>query len=136
MAVEVFVDGFITVAGVNLSSRCTKLEVDDGYDEVDLKAMSNTAGNTGVGMKKQSIKATFLQDFAAGSVHPTLQAANGTAVAIVVRKSSAARGPTNPEWTGTLLLSNYSPVNASVGAKQDVPVEFKTIGVAIGYSIA
>lgn len=136
MAVHVFTDGFISVAGVNLSARCTKLEVDDGYNEIDLKAMSNTAGNTGVGVKQQSIKATFLQDFAAGSTHLTLQAALGTAVAVVVRPSSAVVGPANPQWSGTLLLPAYNPIAAQVGDKYEVSVEFKTQGTALTYAVA
>ncbi len=136
MAVLVFTDGFISVAGTNLSNRCTKLEVDDGYDEVTVTAMSNTASNVAIGLAKQSIKATFLQDFGASSTHVTLQAAKGTSVAIVVRPTSAVKGTTNPEWTGTLLLPTYNPIGAQVGDKYEVSVEFKTIGTAIAYAIS
>lgn len=134
MAVLVFTDAYISVAGVNLSSRCTKVEVHDGYNKVDVKAFSNTAGNTSVGLKDQMIKASFLQDFAAANVHATLQAANGTAVAIEVRTTSAAAAGTNPKWTGTLLLPEYTPIGASVGEKQEVSVEFLTQGTALTYA--
>ena len=136
MAVHVFKNAFVSVAGVNLSSRCTKVEVEDGYDELDVKAMSNTAGNTAVGMKAQSIKATFLQDFAAANVHATLQALQGLTGAIIVRPDSAAASATNPSWTCTMLLTKYSPIAASVGDKYEVSVEFKTIGTAITYAEA
>ena len=136
MAIHVFKNAFISVATVNLSSRCTKVEVDDGYDEIDVRAMSNTAGNTAIGMKKQSIKATFIQDYNTANVHATLQAALGTAVAVVVRPDSAGAGPTNPSWTCTMLLPAYTPVGAQVGDKQEVSVEFKTIGTAITYAEA
>jgi hypothetical protein len=134
MAPIAYTDGYITVATINLSARCTKLEVSDGYNKIDLKAFSNTAGNTGVGLKAQSIKATFLQDFAAGSTHATLQAALGTAIAIEARPTSGAASATNPKWTGTLLLAEYMPIGASVGEKQEVSVEFLTQGTAIVYA--
>ena len=136
MAVHVFTNAFISVAGVNLSNRCTKVEVDDGYNEIEMNAMSNTAGNTGIGVKQQSIKATFLQDFAASSTHVTLQAALGTAVAVVVRPDSAVAGAANPQWTGTLLLPAYNPIGAQVGDKYEVSVEFKTQGTALAYAVA
>lgn len=133
MSVQVFTDGYITVAGTNLSARCTEIKVDDGFDEIEAKAMSNTAGNTVVGMAKQQIQASFMQDFSAGSVHATLQAAKGTGVAIEVRPTSGARSTTNPGWTGTLLLAQYSPIGAKVGDKYVVTAIFKTQGVAIAY---
>lgn len=131
MAVTVFSDGFITVGGTNLSSRCTGFTVKDGYSTIDLKAMSNTAGNTGIGMADQGISATFLQDYAAGSTHATLQAALGTGVAVVVRPTSAVAGSTNPQWSGTLLLAAYNPIGAKVGDKYEVSVDFLTQGTAL-----
>lgn len=134
MAVQVFTDAFITVAGTNLSSRCVAVAVDDGYDEIDAAAMSNTAKNVIIGQRDQVIKASFLQDYAAGSTHVTLHAARGTAVAVVVRPTSAAVGSTNPQWSGTLLLPRYNPVGATVNDKQVVEVEFKTQGTALTYA--
>src|SRR3954452_12370174 len=128
MAVTVFTDGFITVGGTNLSSRCTSITVDDGYADVDLKAFSNTAENAGIGLRKQSIKATFLQDFAASSTHATLQAALGVSTAVLVRPTSAVNSATNPQWTASLMLTDYNPVGAKVGDKYEVSVEFKTQG--------
>src|SRR5205823_3464364 len=134
MAVTIFTDAFITIGGTNLSARCTSVTVDDGYAEVDLKAFSNTAENVGIGLRKQSIKATLLQDFAASSTHATLQAALGVATTILVRPTSAANGATNPQWTASLLLTDYNPVGAKVGDKSEVSVEFKTIGATLTYS--
>ncbi len=134
MAVTVFTDGFITVAGVNLSNRCTEIKVDDGYNEVDVKAMSNTAENTAVGLRKQSIGASFLQDYAAANVHETLQAALGTAITVLVRPTSAANSSTNRQWTASLLLAAYNPIGAKVGDKYVVTVTFKTQGTTLTYS--
>jgi hypothetical protein len=134
MAVTVFTDGFITIGGTNLSSRCTSITVDDGYADVDLKAFSNTAENAGIGLRKQSIKATFLQDFAASSTHATLQAALGVSTAVLVRPTSAVNSATNPQWTASLMLTDYNPVGAKVGDKYEVSVEFKTQGSTLTYS--
>lgn len=134
MAVIVYTDGYIVVNAVNLSSRCVELTVDDGYDEVDVKAMSNTAGNTTVGMKNQMITAKFIQDYAASNVHATLNAAQGTGVTVAARPTSGAKATTNPEWSGTLILTKYQPIGAKVGDKQIVTAQFKTQGTALTYA--
>jgi len=135
MSVKVFTNCYITVATVDLSARCVEVEIEDGYTEIDMRAMSNTAGNTGVGMKEQSIKATFMQDYSPGSVHATLNAANGTTSAVVVRTETGAASAANPQYTlAAGLLTNYVPIGAKVNDKQLVTVTFKTTGTALAYS--
>lgn len=134
MAPIVYIDGYIVIGGTNLSARCVELTVDDGVTEVDQRAMSNTAGNVTGGMKEQTITAKLIQDFAAGSTHATLQAALNTPTTVAARPTSGAKATTNPEWSGTLLLTKYQPIGAKVNDKQIVTAQFKTQGVALTYA--
>ena len=82
------------------------------------------------GLKDGSFDVTFRADYASGSVDATMWAIfNGTAaVAFVLRPSTAAIGTSNPEFTGSCLLSNYSPITGSVGDLATTPSNFQVTG--------
>jgi hypothetical protein len=135
--IHVFEDAYISVSGTVL--QATKITVEDGNEEISAKRMGDTAGNSIPGIAKQSITATFLQDFSAGDVHATLRAAllatrAGNTVAVVVRPDSGAKSATNPEWSGDMKLFETKPIDASAGDKSDCVAVFKTSGTALAYS--
>jgi hypothetical protein len=135
MAIHVFEDAFISIANTEL--KATKITVDDGYAEIPATRMGDTAPNSVKGLPQQSITAVFLQDFSSNNVHTVLNAAlhSANAVAVVVRPSSNTTvSASNPQWSGTLNLFNYKPVDAGAGEKQDVTVTFKTAGTKLVYS--
>jgi hypothetical protein len=133
MAIHVFEDAYISIANVSLSA--TKVTVDDGYNKIAAVRMGHTADNNIKGRKKQQIAAVFLQDYSSNNVHATLKAAlDADTVAVVVRPSSDPASNTNPEYSGTMRLFEYKPIDGAAGDKQDVSVVFETAGTALTYS--
>lgn len=117
MATYTFVDGFLSVAGTDLSDHVQSMTLNEGIEAQDSSAMSVDTRSNIAGLKTWSLDVTFLQDFAASKVDATLSAVFGPnlTAALVIRPTSAAQGTTNPEWTGTGVLSSYNPIGGSVG---------------------
>lgn len=122
-----WLNGYITVAGVNLSDHATALAVETTRDEVDVTAFGAVQKVTMPGLGDGTMTATFLQDYAAGSVDATLAAQSLVSVGFVVeiRPVNGARSVTNPGYVMTALMYGYNPVSGGVGDAATVDVTFR-----------
>lgn len=138
MAKTVVFDARIEVNAVNLSDHCRTLALESSRDEVDLTSMGASYREMAAGLADATITATFYQDFAAGSVHATLQAlydAPATPFNVKIRPTTAAISPTNPEFTMSARLFNYSPLAATVGEASTMDLTFRNASQA-GVTVA
>jgi hypothetical protein len=127
-------DGFIEVNGVNLSDHCSSVTVESTADDVDLTAFT-TAGyrEYGVGFKSATITATFFQDYAAASVHATLQPLydSGGTFSVNVKPTQAVTSATNPRISlTTARMFGYNPLAGGVGDASTFDTEFRNAGTA------
>lgn len=134
MAKFVLKDGYIQVNGVDLSDHCSSVTVESTTDDVDVTAFT-TAGYRSFlqGFKDATITATFFQDYAAASVHQTLQPLydSGGTFTVHVKSSQAATSATNPRMTiGTAVMFGYSPLAGGVGDASTFDTEFRNAGTA------
>lgn len=121
MATHAFIDARVEVNSVDLSDWNTGCTLPIEFDELDDSAMGDTGRSRIAGVQDSNFSASWNQDFAASAVDATIHAALGTVVVINVRPTSAAIGSTNPEYSGSYLVSKYSPFASSFGdlAKTD-----------------
>lgn len=133
MAVEVLTGCQVTVGNVDLSDHCRSVTIDDAYEEKENTVMSHAAKSTMGGIPTPSIKLRLLQDYAAGKTHETLRPLVKTNVAIIIRRTTAIRSGTNPEWQLTGYFGSYQPIAGSPGDLQEVEAEFKSAGTAMSY---
>ena len=117
----VFRNGFIQVNGVNLSDHAREISLEMSTAELQADVHGGGNGLTIVaGLEDWTVTATFLQDFAAGSVDATVGAmaigATGgaaqptTGVPIIVGGDSvAAVSSTNPRYSGNCIVTTYQP---------------------------
>lgn len=130
MAVYTFVNGHLSVGGVDLSDHVKSMTLDTGAEVKDKSAMGvNTRSNI-AGLNTWGLAVTFNQDFAAGEVDATLSALFGPnlTAALVIRPDAAPQSPTNPEYTGDAVISSYQPIGGSVGDLAVAPVTFVAAG--------
>ncbi len=73
MAIVVSTDVAIIVNGVTLSDHVTKVTTTDTRAKKDITCFGATSIAYAKGLGDASLSITFLQDFAAGKVHATLQ---------------------------------------------------------------
>lgn len=124
MSDTILTDFVLTVGAVDLSDKCTQIKVREFYDEVEIKAVSGGTRRA-AGNYDFEIQVTFVQDFAASEVHATLQPLNGSTAAITGKATSDATSATNPEFSGTVLVSEYTSFDGSGGGVSQVTATWK-----------
>jgi hypothetical protein len=127
-------DGFIQVNGVNLSDHCSSVTVETTADDIDFTSFTTSGYREfGVGFRDATITATFFQDYAATSVHQTLQPLydSGGTFSVYVKSTQAATSSTNPRMElVTARMFGYSPLAGGVGDASTMDVEFRNAGTA------
>lgn len=99
---------------VDLSDHVRSIAIELKTDIVDATCMSDTYKDKLAGFTDWKVTVEFAQDYAAANVDATLFPLMGTAVSLIIRPDSAAKGATNPEFTGTAIMSDYSPLDGKV----------------------
>jgi len=105
----------VTFNSVDLSAYVTSVTINQSFDELEITAMGDTAHKFAKGLEASTITLDFLNDNAATTVIPTLRAAYGTTVPLVIKQSSGAVSATNPSYSTTVLVNNLQNVNGAVG---------------------
>lgn len=134
MAKFVLRNAFIQVNGVNLSDHCSSVTVESSAEEIDLTAFTSAGYREfGQGFKDATVTATFFQDYAATSVHTTLQPLydSGGTFAVYVKADAGATSSTNPRIEMvTARMFGYSPLAGAVGEASTMDVSFRNAGTA------
>ena len=128
MAKFVATDYNITIGGVDFSTSLAAATLDITVEEQDTTSFGNTARTRIGGLQDGSISLDFHQDFAADSIDATLFPLLGTTVDIVIMPTSAVVGPTNPSYTATALVTQYSPFASSLGDLATLSVSWPITG--------
>lgn len=118
--------------GVDLSARASSAEVNSEKDLVEVTTFGANSKQNLVGLGDGTISIDFFQDFAAAMTDATLWPIHndGTEVVITVKPTDAVVSATNPLYTMTGVLPNYTPISGSVGEASTVSVEFSNSGDA------
>jgi len=128
MASFAFIDARLEVNSVVLSTFCRGVTLNTSADELDDTAMGDTYRSRIGGLKDWSLAPEFNSDFAASAVDATLFPLLGTVVTGKVRPTSAAISATNPEYSGSVLISQYNPMGNSIGDLATVSVQWPGAG--------
>lgn len=127
MATFVYTNAYISVNGVDLSDHVKSLSSNKNFDEVDGTHMGNAAHWSMVGLENWEITVEFFQDHATSKVDQTLAPLVGGATFVVIAKAvNTTTAVTNPKYTGTARLFDYTPLSGSVGDASMAPVTFKS----------
>jgi hypothetical protein len=128
MASLALTDAFVSIGGVDLSDWVLSVTLPRGVESLDETAMGDTTRKGKGGLKTWNVEVEFKQDFAAGGPDATLDPLVGTTATIIVRPTSAAVSATNPNYTGTGLITNYQPFGNSVGDLATCSVSIESAG--------
>ena len=121
MSKFVFSNGFFSVGGVDLSDHVESAELTYSADAVESTAMGDSTHLNLGGLKNWGVSVTWRQDFAPAKVDATLFSLVGTASALVMRADAGVVSATNPEFTGSGLLTEYDPITGAVGDIASAP---------------
>ena len=124
-------DFSVTVAGTDLSSSLTSVELNLEADDKDTTTFGSGFRTRVGGLKQGSVRLNFLQDFAAGSVEATLYPLLGTIATVVIKPTSGTVSATNPTYTVPVLCTQVAPISASVGDIAVQQVSWVTSGSVV-----
>lgn len=129
MARIVLTNAYISVGGVDLSDLVASVTLNSTFDVVETTAFSSTAAKTRVaGLADNSVTLEFHQDFATGEVEQTIYPLLGTAAAVIVKPNGATTSAFNPSYTCSAIISEWTPINGSVGELATASVTWPVSG--------
>ena len=128
MARIVLTNAFVEIGGVNLSDHIASVELSQEVEEVETTAFGDSARTRTGGLANNSLSLDFHQDFAAASVDATITPLIGGTASFEVRASADAASSTNPKWTGTVLLTEWTPVAGAIGELSTASITWPVSG--------
>ena len=128
MAKFVATDYKVTINGTNLSTSLASVELPIEIDEQETTAFGSEWRTRIAGLKSGSITLEFHQDFAAGALDSILWPLLGTNATVVVVPTSGSVTASNPSYTGTFLVNQYTPYASTVGDLATVSVSWPLSG--------
>ena len=132
MAKFVATDVKVTINGTDLSDHIAQVSLEQTSDEIETTAFGTEwRQRIGGGLKDASISIDFHQDFGAGSVDARLSPLFGSIATVVVVPTSGSVSATNPSFTGTFSVVQYSPVASSVGDLATLSVSWPSAGTVV-----
>lgn len=129
MAFVVLKNASVTVNNVDLSDHVKQVTVNYSAESLENTAMGATTKSRQAGLLDWSVEVEFYQDYETGKIDATLFPLVGAAAfAIHVKPDAGTISATNPDFTGNVILPEYSPVSGSVGELSTVSVTFEAAG--------
>lgn len=115
MAKFVTTDYSITLGTTDFSSSIAAVTLEVSADEQETTAFGNSFRTRIAGLKDASLTLEWHQDFGADSVDATLWPLLGSEVSFEILPQGGTVSATNPSYSGTALVVQYSPLDSSVG---------------------
>ena len=124
-------DYFVTINGSDFSTNLNSVELAQEADDLETTAFGSSWRTRIGGLKQASLTLNFMQDFAAGSVDAILNPLLGQIGTVVLKPTSGTVTSTNPTYTMTALVTQYSPFASSVGDIATLSVTWPVSGSVV-----
>jgi hypothetical protein len=106
----------VKINSVDLSAYVTSVSLNRSFEELSVTAMGDLGQKFVKGLEASTVTIDLNNDTATSTVLPTLQAAWGTNVPIVLlQQKGVAVSATNPLYTMTCLINGTQDINGAVG---------------------
>lgn len=128
MAKFVTTDYSITLGTTDFSSSIAAVTLEVSADEQETTAFGDSYRTRIAGLKDATLTLDFHQDFGAASVDATLWPLLGSTVEFTILPTSGSVSATNPSYSGTALVTQYSPFANSVGDLATLSVSWPVSG--------
>jgi len=116
MARLVLTNAYVVLgASSDISDHVASITLSTSFDIVETTAFGDSAKKRVAGLADNSLTLELHQDYAASSIESIIYPLLGTAAAFEVRPVNTTVGATNPKYTGSVLVTEWTPLNGSVG---------------------
>jgi hypothetical protein len=121
----------VKINGSDFSTTLNSVELSQEADDLETTAFGSSWRTRIGGLKQASLTLNFMQDFAAGSVDATLNPLLGSIATVVIKPTSGTVTSTNPSYSMTALVTQYSPFASSVGDIATLSVTWPVSGSVV-----
>ena len=128
MAKVVLTNPSITIGGVDLSDHISNITLETKYDIVETTTFGSTAKTRVAGLADNQITLDFMQDFAGSSVEATIYPLLGTTTTIVVKPVAGSTTTTNPQYSVSALVADWTPLKGGIGQLATASVTWPVSG--------
>lgn len=129
MARIVLTNAYVTINSVDVSDHVASVTLNSSIDVVETTAFGTTGARTRIGgLADNSISLEFHQDYASSSIEATIYPLLGTTTSVVVKPNGSTTSVTNPSYTSTVLVSEWTPLNGAVGELATASVTWPVSG--------
>ncbi|OKK06416.1 hypothetical protein AMK26_10345 [Streptomyces sp. CB03234] len=129
MPMMVLLAQHLSLNGNNLSEYTRKAELTVEVEDKDVTTYASLGWKVVLGgLKSGELSIEFLQDVAATKIDAIMWPLLGTVVPFVTRLDSAAVGTSNPQYSGSVLIKSWNPIEGAVGDEASVSVSYPTSG--------
>ncbi len=110
-----FKDAKVLINSVDLSDCVRSVTINTEAEDLEDTAMGDDYRSRIGGLKDWSVDIEWNQDFDTGKVDATVWPLLGDVVPISINPFNETTSPTNPQYAGSALVSEYNPLDGSVG---------------------
>jgi len=128
MAKLILTNAYIALSSTDISDHVNSISLSTTYDIVETTNFGDTAKTRVAGLADNQVSFEFHQDYANGSIESLIYPLLGTSVTCEVRPVNTTVSVTNPKYTFTVLISEWTPLNGSVGELATATVQWPISG--------
>jgi len=129
MARFVATDYKVVFGTANFSDLVASVTLEFTAEEQDVTSFGTAGFRSRIaGLKDGTLSVDFHQDFAAGSIDAYFYGNLGSAVGVTLTPTSGSVTSSNPSYSGTVLVTGWSPMASSVGDLATVSISYPTSG--------
>ena len=115
----------VKINSIDLSDHVSAVTLTRNFDELEVSAMGDLSHRFVKGLEASTVTIDFFNDEATASVLPTLQAAWGTTVTLVMlQDKTVAVSATNPLYSMSILVNKTTDINGKVSELSTQSVTF------------
>ena len=118
----------IVLDGTEVSQYIASISFGTTYDLVEVTQMGDIAKKMVGGLENNSLELEILQDFGSGEIESIIWPNRGLLINATVKPVDAATSANNPEYSFQVLVSEWTPLNASVGSLSTANVNWPIYG--------
>lgn len=125
----VLLASFVSLNSVDLSVYARKVELSTEVEDKDVTTYASQGWKEVLGgLKSGELSLEFLQDVSASEIDSIMWPLLGTVVPFAVRLDNGPVGTSNPEYSGSVLINGWNPIEGGVGDEASVSVGYPTSG--------
>ena len=128
MAKLVLTNPSITIGGIDLSDHINNITLETKYDIIETTTFGSTSKSRVAGLADNSVSLDFMQDFGSSSVESTIYPLLGTATTIVIKPVAGSPTTTNPQYTISAVVSDWTPLKGGIGQLATASVTWPVSG--------